>query len=251
MGPVQIASDSLTSEHDDPFVRWRLDPAAIDRVHRHGEAVLIELRLDRHGEPVSGPTLLCLGPAHDLAPLVADAAGRIGRVPHQVSIERHAAHLLPAGWQWEQRRVWDWMWTTRAPAAVPGEDSVVPLAAAGLGEADAVLDAANPDSHGRPGSSDVQRWLGVRDTDGALVATGGMFVLSTGISHLRGITTLPAARGRGIGTALSAGLTRLGLEYGGGVCTLGAYSHNTTAIEIYRRLGFHHAHTFCSGTFVR
>ncbi|HET7325657.1 MAG TPA: GNAT family N-acetyltransferase [Nocardioidaceae bacterium] len=248
---MQIASDSGTAEYDDPFIRWRLDPAAIERVHRHGEAVLVEQRLDRHGDPVTGPTLLCIGPVDDLAPLVDDAVHRIGEVPHQISIEHHAAHLLPTAWQWAQRRVWDWMWTTQPPAPVPGEDSVVPLAGAGLSEADAVLDAANPDSHGRPGGSDVQRWLGVRDTDGALVATGGMFVLPTGISHLRGITTLPAARGRGIGTALSARLTRLGLGRGGGVCTLGAYTANTRAIEIYRRLGFRHAHTFSSGTFAR
>ena len=247
-GSVQTAN-SLAG-YDDPFLRWRLDPDTIDRVHRHGDAVLVEQRLDRHGEPVTGPTLLCLGPAADLAPLVDDAVRRIGEIPHQLSIEHDAAHLLPSTWRWQRRRVWVWMWTREQPAPVQGEEQVLPLAGPELAEADAVLDAANPDSHGRPGGGGEQRWLGVRDSDNRLVATGGMFVLSTGIGHLRGITTLPLARRRGIGTALSAGLTRLGLEHGG-VCTLGAYRDNTAAIVMYRRLGFHLAHTFSSGTLLR
>lgn len=253
MGGVQIAGDTPDTEYDDPFVRWRIAPAAVQAFHRHGDAVLVELALDRHGRPVPAPHLIGLGPADDLETLLRAAGERLDQAPQHVNIEQHAAHLLPAHWRWGHHWHWDWMWTTDAPAQQPLEPDVVELELSpdGTAEIDELLDAANPDSHGRPSRDGAQRWLGIRDHDGRLVAAGGMFLLSSGVSHLRGISTLAQARGRGLGTALSAALTRLGLEDGGGVCTLGAYSDNTPALVIYRRLGFRHGHSFRSGSLVR
>jgi GNAT superfamily N-acetyltransferase len=253
MAGVQIADDAPQTEYDDPFVRWRIDPAVVSRVHRHGDAAVFELARDRHGRPGDAPHLICLGPAPDLEPLLREAGERMTEVPDHVNIEQHAVHLLPEHWRWDHHWHWDWMWTTAAPPFQPGEDVVIELDldAPGITEIEALLDVANPGSHGRPARGEGQRWLGIRDGDGRLVATGGMFLLPSGVSHLRGISTLAAMRGRGLGSALSAGLTRVGLGDGGGVCTLGAYSDNTRALEIYRRLGFRHGHSFCSGALAR
>jgi len=242
-------------EHDDlfvpHFVRWQVNPAGVVRIDRHRAALVIEQNLDHRGNAVPAPVLLCLGPAEDLAELLPQTVARLSEVPYRVGIEAHAAHLLPTDWRWERRRVWDWMWTVEAPAVVPGEDALVRLGAHQADEVDALLDVANPETHGRPADDGAQQWLGVRGADGSLLAAGGMFLLPTGAGHLRGITTLPQERGRGLGTALTAGLTRLALTEGEPMCSLGVYSDNAAAIGIYERLGFRHGHTFCSGTLLR
>jgi predicted GNAT family acetyltransferase len=61
---------------------------------------------------------------------------------------------------------------------------------------------------------------------------------------------LPEVRGRGVGTAISIGLTAHALEDGSGVATLGAYSDNAAALAIYHRLGYRTAHRFRSGAVV-
>jgi GNAT superfamily N-acetyltransferase len=228
----------------DLFLSWQVNPAGITRIDRDQDAVVVEQSIDHHGRRTPGPVLLCMGSTDTLLPLLADVVRRRGRLPHRVTIEEHAAHVLPAQWRWERPQTWHWMWTTDMPPMQPGEEAVV-----GVDEEDqidALLDVANPESHGRPAPS--HRWLGVRDSDGGLLAIGATATLATGVRQLRGISTLPIARRRGIGTALSAKLTRLALERR--VCTLGVYTDNATAVGIYRRLGFVRALTFTSGTVI-
>lgn len=240
--------EALRQEYDDPFVRWQVDPAAVAAVHRHGGAVLVEHSHDRFGVPVTGPVLLGLGPAGDLGRLLADAEDRLDEAPLRLTIERHALDALPTRWAYDDgAKTWDWMWTTTRPVPQPGEDTVEALP--DTAEINALLDLANPDTHGRPDDAGMVQWLGVRDRGGALLAAGGRVRLGTGYAHLRGITTVPAARGRGFGSAISARLTRAGLA-AAGVCTLGVYSDNTGAIRMYRRLGYRRGHTFVSGPLV-
>jgi ribosomal protein S18 acetylase RimI-like enzyme len=228
--------------HRDLFLRWQVNPAGIARIDRNDDAFVVEQSIDHHGRRAPPPVLLCMGSTDALQPLLADVLHGLGHVPHRVTIEEHAAHLLPARVRWERRQTWDWMWTTDQPTAQPGEEAVVEVD--DDVEINALLDVANPESHGRPDGA--HRWLGVRGGDGALLATGAVVTLATEVGHLRGISTVPSARRRGIGTALSARLTRLGLERG--VCTLGVYTDNAVALGIYRRLGFVRANTFTSVT---
>ncbi len=72
---------------------------------------------------------------------------------------------------------------------------------------------------------------------------------AAGAGHLTGIVVDPAHRGQGLGTAVTAGLTRAAIERPArmpGVSTLGMYSDNDSARPLYRRLGYRSAHAFSS-----
>lgn len=250
---VQVGSAAeLPHAVEDRFVRWQVDPAGIGAVWRLGDAVVLEQTLDHHGSPVLGTTLLALGPAQDLVQLLAEAAARLDVPPLRLTIVAPARDAVPSRWEYAgEPRVWDWMWTERQPPRQPGEEIVVDLPddAWSRHQINELLDAANPASHGRPGEPRMLRWVGVRDADDRLIATGMVTRLAGDAAHLRGVSTLPAVRGRGLGTAVSVRLSRIGLDACGGRCSLGVYSDNHSAIGIYRRLGYRRLHTFVSGEF--
>jgi predicted GNAT family acetyltransferase len=57
----------------------------------------------------------------------------------------------------------------------------------------------------------------------------------------------PGARGRGLGKAVTAGLTRRLFGEGCDVVTLGMYAHNSTGRAVYDALGYADEHRFTSG----
>lgn len=141
---------------------------------------------------------------------------------------------------------WDWMWTTTAPDRHPSEDRVIEL--------DDVADAAEINAfssrHNRriwspAGTGRVARWCGLRDHAGVLAAVGGAEREASGAPHLVGIVTDTALRGRGLGTAVSAALTRWAVAETG-VATLGMYSDNVGARRVYERLGYRTARAWHS-----
>ena len=78
-------------------------------------------------------------------------------------------------------------------------------------------------------------WYGIRDGD-RLIACGADCTRGD-VGFLAGLTVAPEHRGRGLGAALTAGLTRaLAARYD--VVALGVYPANTGAIRLYRRLGY-------------
>jgi predicted GNAT family acetyltransferase len=64
------------------------------------------------------------------------------------------------------------------------------------------------------------------------------------------VATAGDTRGRGLGTAVTAWLTRRLLEEGTGWVTLAMYSDNPAARRLYQRLGFVRAHELTSGLLV-
>ncbi|MDP9436340.1 MAG: GNAT family N-acetyltransferase, partial [Actinomycetota bacterium] len=91
-------------------------------------------------------------------------------------------------------------------------------------------------------------WVGVRDR-----ATGGLLAVAadtsgaTGVGHLSSIAVHPAARGRRLGTAVTAGLTRRLFDGGADLVTLGMYADNTAGRALYDGLGWRDEHRFTSG----
>ena len=62
---------------------------------------------------------------------------------------------------------------------------------------------------------------------------------------LSGITVRPSQRGRGLGLAVTAHLTRAAVR-ASGVCTLGMYSDNDVARRVYHGLGYTGDHLWSS-----
>lgn len=131
---------------------------------------------------------------------------------------------------------WEFMSTTEV-VAVPAPRGLVDLPAADRDEVQALLDEHNPGTDGQPFARPGQRWVGVRDDAGDLLAVGCCEPESSGAPVLAGITVVPTARGLGLGRAVTADLTRVAVAEHGW-CTLGMYSHNDRARGVYRSLGY-------------
>lgn len=130
---------------------------------------------------------------------------------------------------------WDFLWTTSAPPAQPGEEQVVRLTEADHPALTALIDEAFPTSTARPGNPQVSGWYGIRDGD-RLVACGADRTRGE-IGFLAGLTVAPRHRGRGLGAAITAGMTRTMLDRYD-LVALGVYPSNVAAIRLYRRLGY-------------
>ncbi|HEU5090672.1 MAG TPA: GNAT family N-acetyltransferase, partial [Roseiflexaceae bacterium] len=82
-------------------------------------------------------------------------------------------------------------------------------------------------------------YYGIRD-GGAIVSVAGVHVVAPeyGVAALGNVTTHPAMRGRGLGTAVCAALCRALLAQQIGTIGLNVRASNEPAIATYRRLGF-------------
>ncbi|MFK5634524.1 MULTISPECIES: GNAT family N-acetyltransferase [unclassified Ornithinimicrobium] len=243
---VQVDRGELLerSAHD-PYVRWALPSEVIAVASDQGWACVAPWRRGRShwgGVAVVRPWAGERAESEAFAAL-AELADRDG-----VSVEWFSTHherglVIPAGYVTVGAGSWDFLWTDDVPAA----DGSVAFHELHDGD-DATListfgHAHNPAFEGFPGHGHASLWLAVRDDAGDLVALGGVHELASGIPHLSGIVVHTAHRGRGLGRALTAELTRRAIEEAG-VSTLGVYSDNMPALRLYERLGYRTAHRF-------
>lgn len=137
---------------------------------------------------------------------------------------------------------WDWLCADTAPPRVPGEDQVRRLDP--VLDADAIracLQESNPQTSADPLAPGEVGWWGVDDGANLVGVVG---VAARGATdgraswHLHGLGVRPAARGAGIGSALTAVATRAGLDDGAAWVSLGIYADNATARRLYHRLGY-------------
>lgn len=159
-----------------------------------------------------------------------------------VSLPRTLEHL--GGLLGAEGGRWEWMWCTEPPA---GEGrGLLELQASARPELLDFLDEHNPGTDGQPFARPGQRWVGSRDADGRLLGIGCCEEEHSGAPVLAGITVAPSARGRGLGRALTAELTR-GAIATHGWATLGMYSHNDVARRLYQDLGYRLGARWTSG----
>ncbi|WP_336923564.1 GNAT family N-acetyltransferase [Aquipuribacter sp. SD81] len=239
--------DAVRASGGDAFVRWHVPASAVREVRTGGTdhgawwAVVVgpmsywdtgALLVD--GDPaavaaVAGSLRAATG-APDLtvpaaAAALAGGAVGLGLEPGRTFgwAWRHTTRPLPAA-PWEERVAWD-----------PPVDDVARL-----------LDEASPHAFVRPGSPWVRRWAGLRGDDGTLLACGAVTEHAPGVPHLAAIATHPAARGRGLGGALTAGMTRSLLGRHAAV-SLALWASNDAARRTYARIGFADGHDYVGG----
>lgn len=162
----------------------------------------------------------------------------------RVTLPRGTAARLPA-WVGLDGTDWDFRWLAAAPRVQPAEDRVVDLDDDGA--VTALLAASSPTASALPGSRRVRSWVGVHDEDGTLLACAADTSNSSAIGHLSSIAVSPAARGQGLGSAVTAALARRFFVAGCELVTLGMYGDNTVGRALYDRLGFADDHRFTSG----
>jgi GNAT superfamily N-acetyltransferase len=99
-----------------------------------------------------------------------------------------------------------------------------------------LLQASFPDSDAQPGAPGVERWAGVRDRQGNLLAVTAVAWPAPDVGYIAGVAVHPQARGRGYGSAVCAFvLTEVLARHG--VAALMVDEWNHSAIRLYRGLG--------------
>lgn len=262
--------DLLAASGGDPWVRWVVDPALPGEVWVHEDVALIQRQGVRPGFWVAPlrpgmPSLTAGGSPAEVRAVLGEAALReeAGRVRSALEQLRDGGHLgrlgsLAVSVPQEHATVvhevldlagggdWEWMWTERAPERDPREDRVEVLDdRTDAEELAAFSHEHNPRVWTSIGTGQVHRWLGLRGDDGRLQAVGGAEREESGAAHLAGIVTATDRRGQGLGSVVSAALTRWAVAELG-VCTLGMFSDNDTARRVYRRLGYRTARAWHS-----
>ncbi|MFI7577080.1 GNAT family N-acetyltransferase [Micromonospora sp. NPDC049497] len=219
---------AATGHH--PYVRFDLSRGGQPRGWRRGDAVGWLLS-EGHG-PAGGAVGAPEPAVEVVANLVAEGELGPGQWLHlpQLDPASLAGRLSVA-----QHHEWDFLWTTAPPPHQPEEERVVRLTDADHPALTALIDSSFPSTTSRPGDPRIVDWYGIRDGD-RLVACGAD--RSRGdIGFLAGLTVAPDRRGRGLGAALTAGMTRA-LFARHDTVALGVYTDNVDAIRLYRRLGY-------------
>ncbi|MGW3784573.1 GNAT family N-acetyltransferase [Micromonospora chokoriensis] len=232
---LQSRDDVLAAAGHHPFARhmlWRGVPA---RAYQRDDAVLWlppSAHVPAGGAIGSAATVLEICVA-----LATDGVLRAGQALH---LPRLKPGVVSPRLAVVEHADWDFHWTGTAPPAQLDEARVVRLTKADHPALEALIDEAFPSTTSRPGDPRVVDWYGIWAGD-RLVACGAD--RSRGdIGFLAGLTVAPEQRGRGLGGALTAGMTRALLARHDTV-GLGVYPSNVGAVRLYRRLGFANVHS--------
>ncbi|MBG6103712.1 ribosomal protein S18 acetylase RimI-like enzyme [Micromonospora vinacea] len=227
---LQDRSAILAAVGHHPFARHALGRAVPAHAYRRDGAVLWLV------PPEHGPAGCAIGPAQPALEIcVALAADGMLQPGQRLHLPRYDRGLLADRLTVAEHSDWDFHWTDTSPPTQPDEQSVVRLTDADQPALAALVDESFPTSTSRPGDPRVVDWYGIRAGD-RLVACGAD--RSQGdIGFLAGLTVAPDQRGRGLGAALTAGMTRALLARHDTV-GLGVYTHNVGAARLYRRLGY-------------
>lgn len=195
--------------------------------------------------------LVCLGGADTAATLLADVVADLDTAGDlsvgSASLPRAAVAGLPPHLRIEPANEWEWFATTTLPPVQPAEATVRWLGEADHADIVALLRTHSGRHDAEPGQEHAKRWCGVRDDGGDLVAVAAHTEFWGDVPFLASVATRSDQRGRGLGGAVTAWVTRRLLEEGSPRVTLGMYSDNEVARRVYLRLGYEVVHRFTSG----
>jgi ribosomal protein S18 acetylase RimI-like enzyme len=239
--PVGTAAEVLAATGHDPFARSSLRRALLRGWTTDGATAWLGVDHEMQASYLSA-----LGDPGVIGALVAEVAPELP--PRQrLTVPRGTPARFPDRLGL-QPTDWDFRWLPEPPARQRGEQRVEPVdddtAVAAL------LAASSARASVQPGDAVARRWVGVRDAAGALVACAADTSGATGVGHLSSIAVAPAARGQGLGRAVTAALTRRLFQEGCDIVTLGMYADNAEGRALYDALGFRDDHPFTSGPLV-
>lgn len=207
--------------------------AFVRPTHTHGINLMLHAD-DRSGALVGPTAVALLADLVTAAPFASWLARARAKGADGISLPRTAEGL--GGLLAEVGGRWDFMATSRRPSSASTGD-VAELDRGSREELDDFLATHNPRTDGQPFARPGQRWVGARDGSGRLLGIGCCEPEESGAPVLAGITVDPRARGRGLGRAITAELTR-GAVAEHGWSTLGMYSDNDVARRLYHSLGY-------------
>lgn len=247
MRPVSSHAELRELADDDGWVRWGLPRRLPAAAWFDGRVALVPRLGVRPGfwvaplpEPATaGEIRRALTWLRDSGHLDKLGAASVSVPQEHLPVALEVLNLVDGG-------DWEWMWTTTAPQQDPRENLLVELNdRADADEITAFSRAHNSRVWTEIGVGRIQHWLGLRDSEGHLIAVGGAEVEDSGVPLLSGIVTARDRRGQGLGSVISAALTRVALDEHG-VCTLGMFSDNDVARRVYHRLGYRTARRWSS-----
>ena len=99
-----------------------------------------------------------------------------------------------------------------------------------------LLQVSFPDSYAQPGAPGVERWAGVRDEQGRLLAVTAVAWSAPDVGYLAGVAVHPEARGRGYGSAVCSFVLEEALAKHGAAALM-VDEQNHSAVRLYRSLG--------------
>jgi hypothetical protein len=220
-----------------PFVRWGLGMGNVARAWAAAPGGPVAVERYRRAY---GTSLTVVGDPDGAVRVAARLAARLdvgsvtlpraAVVPDDVAFGPHAAGVR-----------WEWMWTDAEPRPVPGEDRVIELdagSAAVRAELAAFLAEHSPRHSAEPGDEHARAWLGVRASDGDLLACLALYQAVPGVDLMASVAVAGVARGRGLGIAIAAAATRRMLRERPPVATVDLYSDNAAARAMYHSLGY-------------
>jgi ribosomal protein S18 acetylase RimI-like enzyme len=236
----------------DSFARWNVDPALPLSGYGDDAGTAVAWTVVReHYE--HRPWLNAVGSPVAAAELVGELLSTpdaLDVVPAGLTVPAGAVGALPDDVRPADTGAWSWWWTSGVPPVQPGEEAVAELdvAAPEVHDELVALLEHSPTASAAADDDTVRLWVGVRDAQGVLVACAADRPYVEGVPHLASITVSAAARGQGLGSAVTAAITRRALvDEHAPVVTLGMYTSNDVGRALYRRLGFTESHRFESG----
>ena len=102
----------------------------------------------------------------------------------------------------------------------------------------AFLAEHSPQHSAEPDDDRARAWLGVRGDAGELVACVALYAGVPGVDLMASVAVATAARGQGLGLAVTAAATRRSLRERPPVATVDLYSDNAVARALYAELGY-------------
>jgi GNAT superfamily N-acetyltransferase len=197
---------------------------------------------DGRAVAVAGPglstrdRLAVRGPVDTTVALVRDVLGEVGPSYRPLGGRELIGALVAAIPALRPVSSFGWMYCWHDAVPPPAPSTAGWLTDAALPEVAALLQAGFPDSQAKPGVAGVERWAGVRDENGRLVATGTVAWSAPTVALLAGIAVHPEARGQGLGRNICSFLLGRAFQQHDAVALM-VEQWNHAARRLYRDLG--------------